>query len=283
MWTTNGPDSNLYGLEPNFGCCTSNMHQGWPKFAANLWMKTPEGGLAAVAYAPSKVSIDVNGVSVKVTLETDYPFADLLTFTVKADSPVGFPLVLRIPEWAHGAKLTMDGVDVGSPTPGTFHVVECEWNGETIITLELPMSVKTTRRYNNAISIERGPLVYSLKIGEEWTRVNADQPCRELPHADWEVRPTTPWNYALIVDESNPSASVTFETNPVGDCPFSPAGAPVIAKIKGRKLADWGIQHGWAYETPISPVQSAEPIEELTLIPYGCTNIRVTEFPVAGT
>ena len=54
MWSTNGPDSNLYGLEPNYGCCTSNMHQGWPKFASHLWMKTPDDGIAAVAYAPSR-------------------------------------------------------------------------------------------------------------------------------------------------------------------------------------------------------------------------------------
>ena len=40
LFTTNGPESNLFGLEPNFGCCTANMHQGWPKLAAHLWMKT---------------------------------------------------------------------------------------------------------------------------------------------------------------------------------------------------------------------------------------------------
>ena len=43
-WTSNGPESNLFGLEPNFGCCTANMHQGWPKFASSLWMATPDGG-----------------------------------------------------------------------------------------------------------------------------------------------------------------------------------------------------------------------------------------------
>jgi len=280
MWTTNGPDSNLYGLEPNFGCCTSNMHQGWPKFAANLWMRTEDGGLAAVAYAPSEVNIEVNGIPVSVTLETDYPFDDTLKFTVKADLPVRFALALRIPAWTHGVELTMDEIKVGSPTPGAFHVIESEWEGETVITLKLPMAVKTTRRYNKAISIERGPLVYSLKIGEQWTRVNADQPCRELPHADWEVRPTTPWNYALIVNENNPSESITFETCEVGDCPFSPEGAPVTAKVKGRILEGWGLANGWAYETPISPVETTGPVEELTLIPYGCTNIRITEFPV---
>lgn len=282
MWTTNGPDSNLYGLEPNFGCCTSNMHQGWPKFAANLWMRTDEGGIAAAVYAPSEVDFEASGVKVNVSLETDYPFSDTLKFTVKADSPVRFPLELRIPEWAEGASITMDDVLVGHPTPGTFHKVEAEWGDETVVTLTLPMPIITSRRYNNAMSIERGPLVYSLKIGEEWTQVNADQPYHEKPHADWEVRPTTPWNYALIIDESNPAASVSLENRAVGDCPFSPEGSPVVAKMKARRLPDWGMKNGWAYETPISPVETTEPIEEITLIPYGCTNIRITEFPMAS-
>jgi hypothetical protein len=51
-WTTNGPESNLFGLEPNFGCCTANFSQGWPKFAASLWMTPAQGGLVAAAYSP---------------------------------------------------------------------------------------------------------------------------------------------------------------------------------------------------------------------------------------
>ncbi len=54
LFTTNGPDSNIYGLEPNFGCCTANMHQGWPKLVAHLWMKTKDEGLVAAAWAPSR-------------------------------------------------------------------------------------------------------------------------------------------------------------------------------------------------------------------------------------
>ena len=127
--------------------------------------------------------------------------------------------------------------------------------------------------------MERGPLVYSLKLGEEWTRVNADKPHRELPHGDFEVRPTTPWNYGLLIDEAKPETSITFEEQPVGEQPFSPDGAGVIAKAKGRKLPGWKLAHGWAAEIPPGPQDSNEPLEDLTLIPYGCTNIRVTEFP----
>ena len=51
-WTTNGPESNLYGLAPHFGCCTANFHQGWPKFTQSLWMEAPDHGLVAALYAP---------------------------------------------------------------------------------------------------------------------------------------------------------------------------------------------------------------------------------------
>jgi DUF1680 family protein len=276
MWSTNGPESNTFGLEPNFGCCTANLHQAWPKLAASLWMTTPDEGVAAVAYAPSAVKFESKGVPVTVELDTGYPFREGLSFKVTADRPVTFPLMLRIPGWAKGAELK--GRD-GRPEPGTFLRLEREWRGTTEFELHLPMTVAVSRRYNNAVAVERGPLVYSLKIGEEWKRVNEDKPHREPPHADWEVRPTTDWNYALSIDEGRPELSVSFQEHELGDCPFSPDGVPVSATVKGRRI-DWGLKHGWAAETPVSPVRSEQPEEDLTLIPYGCTNLRVTEFPV---
>ncbi len=279
MWSTNGPESNIYGLEPNYGCCTANMHQGWPKLAAHLWMRTPDEGLALVAYAPSSVQCDIRGTPVGVALDTDYPFRETLTVTVKASAPVRFPLLLRVPAWAEDATLRAPGGPEVRLTPGTFHRLEQEWRGDTELQLRFPMKVATSRRYNDAIAIERGPLVYSLKLGETRTRVNADKPHRDLPHGDFEVRPTTPWNYALLVDESKPEANLTFQEQPVGAKPFSPEGAGVIAKVKGRKLPGWKLQHGWAGDVPAGEQTSDEPLEDLTLIPYGCTNIRVTEFP----
>ncbi len=97
VYTSNGPDSNIYGLEPHFGCCTPNHGQGWPKFAAHLWMRAAGGGLAAMAYAPCCVVTEIDGTSVSIEVDTEYPFGEEVRFMVHAEHPVRFPLQLRIP------------------------------------------------------------------------------------------------------------------------------------------------------------------------------------------
>jgi len=274
-WSTNGPDSNLFGLEPNYGCCTANMHQGWPKFAANLWMATVDGGLAAVAYGPSEVSTQVaDGVFVRIAETTDYPFRETVNLEVKTLRPVKFPLVLRIPSWAAGATVTVNGAALVGVESGSFHRVDREWKTGDLVELHFPMHVVNSTWYNNSMAVERGPLVFSLKIGESWSRLRQSGPA-----TDWEVYPTTPWNYALVVDPKNAAPSFTVTELPVGDQPFSLEGVPVEIAVKARRLPAWQIEDDSAGPLPVSPVTSKQPVETISLVPYGAAKLRITAFP----
>ncbi|MEZ4633538.1 MAG: glycoside hydrolase family 127 protein [Caldilineaceae bacterium] len=279
-WTTNGPESNLFGLEPNYGCCTANLSQGWPKFAAHLWMQDAEDNLAAVAYAPSSVKAQINGVDMEIRLETDYPFDDTLHFTVHVDEPVTFGVQLRIPAWAENAVLQTPNGQTEMPAAGGFHTLRRRWQGTEHFTLTLPMSAVVVDRPNGAVAVQRGPLVYVLQIGEDWQRVHEDRPHRELPHADWEVYATTPWNFALALNTDDPAHALTFERRPMPELPFDPHTAPVLAHVKGVRVDGWQAQNGFAAPPPAGPIQTDHLLESLILLPYGCTNLRVAEFPV---
>jgi hypothetical protein len=277
VYTNNGPASNIFGLEPNFGCCTANIHQGWPKFAAHLWMRSPDGGLAAVAYGPCEVNATAKGAPVRIQVETEYPFDERIRIAVDPEHAVTFPLHLRIPGWAAGATVRASNGDRFAVEPGTFVNVTREWRPGDTVEIRFPMAPRLERRFNNSVALHRGPLVFSLKIREEWRQVGG-----ELPHGDWEVYPLEDWNYGLRIDEGRPGASVSVEFRGVGSAPFWPEGAPVVAKVRGRRVPGWGLERNAAAPPPPCPVSSSEPERDLVLIPYGSTNLRVTEFPVLG-
>ena len=282
-WTTNGPESNIYGLEPNFGCCTANMHQGWPKFAASLWMATPDEGLAAIAYGPSVVSTAVRGgVRVRITEDTIYPFAGDVRFVVNPAVPAGFPLALRVPLWATRARLAVNGkLEAGSLTPGGFHTIDRKWKKGDEVVLHLPLQIRASQWYHDSVALERGPLIFSLKIDEQWRKLDhgMSHPARP-PASDWEVLPSTPWNYGLLLDDpARPEESVRVVEKAMGQFPFSAEGTAVELVVKGRRIPDWKLIEGSAGPLPASPVTSRERVESLILVPYGAAKLRITAFP----
>jgi hypothetical protein len=279
-WTTDGPESNLYGLEPNFGCCTANFHQGWPKFAASLFMLSgaqdsdAQDGLVAAAYAPCEVHTRLRGTDVHVVEETGYPFRDSVRMTVNPAAPLRFPLQLRIPAWATGATITINGQAAPAPAAGSFARVERTWKPGDRVEIVLPMSVRVSRGFHDSIAVERGPLVFSYSIGESWVKLRD----RGMT-ADWQVFPTAQWNYALKLDSDSPAKSIAVEQAEVGERPFAARNTPVKLKVKARKLLDWRAEDGVANPVPPSPVASDQPEEMITLIPYAAAKLRITAFP----
>jgi hypothetical protein len=275
QWSTNGPDANLYGLTPEFGCCTANMHQGWPKFVGSLWMGTADGGLAAVAYGPSEVEAIVGeNVKVHILEDTEYPFRETLRMTVDPAVPVKFPLKLRIPGWSNEAAIAVNGVDIQGVHNGAYLVINRIWKQGDRVEAKFPMHPRISRWENNSIAVERGPLVFSLKMGESWSKLDEDA---RAP--DWEVRPTTPWNYGLMIDAAHPAASIKVVESPIGQYPFAENEAPVELIMRARRVPEWQAVDGSAGPLPMSPVKSLSPEETVTLVPYGAAKLRITAFP----
>jgi DUF1680 family protein len=267
-WTTDGPESNLYGLDPNFGCCTANFHQGWPKLTASLWMTNSDDGLVAAIYAPCEVQTMIRKTSIRITEETDYPFRDRIRIAVHPDKPLNFPLQLRIPAWAKGASIRVNGQSQPAPQPGSFAKIERTWKSGDTVEVVLPLEPGTSKGFNNSIAFERGPLLFSYPIGEDWLKLRD----RGMT-ADWQVYPTTQWNYAVHTD------SIKATEAPVAEGPFTLKDAPVKLEVKARKIPAWVAEDGVANPVPQSPVTTDQPEETVTLVPYAAAKLRITAFP----
>jgi len=272
-WTTDGPESNLFGLEPNFGCCTANYHQGWPKFAASLWMASADDGLVAAVYGPSEAHVMLGGTNVYVVEETEYPFHGKIHITVNPEKPLSFPLRLRIPSWAIGATIKVNGELQETPSPGSFARLVRHWQTGDKVEIEFPMHVRAVPGYKGSVSLERGALVFAFPIKQDWLKLRD----RGFT-ADWQVYPASQWNYALICKEGN-VANLTVSESALPDCPFGEDGAPVTLQVSARKIVEWREEDGASAPPPLSPVKTTEPIETIQLIPYAAAKLRITSFP----
>lgn len=269
----------------NYRCCQHNVSHGWPYYAEHLWMATPGDGLAAVLYSACQVTarVGAEGRLVTISEETHYPFLGEVRLRLAMDEPVAFPLFLRVPNWCKAARVRVNGdvVAVGA-RPGHFVRIAGTWHSGDAVTLDLPMEVVVKRWHRNhgSVSVSRGPLTYSARIGERWERYGGTD---QWPA--YEVFPTTPWNYGLVLDAASPESGISVEeTGFVSNQPFSPEGAPVRLVARAKRIPNWKVIPDLALidELQDSPVRSSEPEERITLIPMGCARLRVSAFPVIG-
>ncbi len=282
-------------------CCQHNHTSGWMNFAETAWMATPDAGLAAVLYAPGEVTAKVGAHdgSVTIVTETKYPFDDTIRFNVKSDAAgAAFPIYLRIPDWAEGASVSINGKRQGDPLKtGAYAKLSGNWKSGDTIDLKLPMkiTIRTWEKNRNSVSINHGPLTYSLKIDETYNVVEGTKTAmgdsgwqKGVDQSKWptrEILPASPWNYGLILDRAHPEKSVEVVKKnwPSDDYPFTNADAPIELKVKGKAIPSWTLdEHGLCGAVPQSPVRSDQPTVDLTLVPMGGARLRVSAFPTVA-
>lgn len=274
------------------------MHQGWPKFAASLWMATNDNGLAVVAYSPSIVKAKVGkGTEVTITEVTEYPFKGDIMLKINSPGSVRFPLYLRVPGWSDPVNFNFRGRTITGIAGETVRLEE-KWEDGDQITFRLPMEIRFEKRYNNSVSVLRGPLYFSLRIDKEFNsiKLNYDN-FGYKGSVDWEIRPKSSWNYGLMIDNINPDRGFKVAENPLTTYPFADKGdmvwsadsakymvwdkeAPVVITTRGMTIPGWSLKDNSADIPPVSPVMADSTPEVIQLVPYGSARLRITEFPV---
>lgn len=277
--------NNVLGMRSGYSCCLANMHQGWTKFTTHLWYGTQGNGLAALHYSPSTVQAKLGATQTEVTIKetTAYPFDDVIHFEISAKSPVEFPLELRVPSWCAEATVLLNGQELQREQGGKMITINRRWKPGDKLTLQLPMQVTTSNWGRNSRAVERGPLVYALKLNELWQQQTDE---KEGPY--FTVHTTDPWNYGLLdsVVKNAANAMQVRKVKPVDETfVWSLAHAPIEITAAGRRIPAWQIVNDVAPQ-PVTARDglfmgpTAPEVEKITLVPIGCTKVRIVAFPV---
>lgn len=262
LFRTNNEEAHLFGLEPHFGCCTSNFNQGWPKLALSAFMHRENTVIAAVP-----VPSELHTAAQTVRLETNYPFENRLTYHIDAAAP--FTFEVRLPSFAE--NVTVDGVPLGGELK-----LELRAGEQRTVTVEFEVTPHFQARPHGLNTVRCGSLVFALPIAYETQMAEyaKDGVVRKFPYCDYQLIPKSEWAFGFA------DTSLTVSRHPIADRPFSESAPAVTVQARLSKI-DWGLEDGFetvCAKVPQSRTALSEP-QEVTLIPYGCAKLRITELP----
>jgi DUF1680 family protein len=278
----------MFFFDPNdHRCCQHNFGHAWPYLAENLIQATLDRGAAVAFPIAGSARLKVgpgDGSDVTLSTTSHYPFDGPVTVSVQTAAPVAFPLYIRVPGWCPRVDLAINGQPQPVDSkPDSFLKIERTWaQGDTVtFTYAMPITLRVWKANHNSVSVDRGPLTYSLEIGEAATHVGGTP---EWPGT--ELQPSTPWNVALVLNHPNDPAAnfqVLERPWPASDMPFTHEGTPIVLEAQGRLVPEWTLD-SFGLVTPLqdSPVKTGSPVQTIRLIPMGAARLRISAFPVAG-
>ncbi|KAH7337452.1 hypothetical protein B0J17DRAFT_663043 [Rhizoctonia solani] len=274
---SDGPYANVFGLEPDYPCCTVNHMQGFPKFVAAAFVKTPDGsGLVQVYNGPFKVETTLREENrVSVVVDTPYPFGDTVDISITATH--SFDYFVNLPHWAIDENRVSVKTDLREDIP--MDITDSRLlrlrvrAGNSRFHISYKPSIIVESRSRGTVALHRGALHYAYDIPSKIKVI--DRHPNESRAVDLEMTPSGPWQYAI--DPSN----VQYEqiSDKLGSPVFDHDGSSTSLLVSAC-LVEWGIGGETFAKPPPENPECLGPVKTIRLIPYGSTKLRISEFPV---
>jgi hypothetical protein len=161
-------------------CCTMNVAR-LVASVGGYFYSTAEDTLAVHLYGGNSARLSVGGKAVQIRQKADYPWSGRIAITLEPESPAEFTLKLRIPGWARGEKLSVNGTAVDTSARNLGYVeIRRRWSSGDRVELDLPMPVERVYSHPEVradigrVALKRGPLVYCVE--------EADNPALSVNH-----------------------------------------------------------------------------------------------------
>ena len=202
-------------------CCPPNVLRTIAEVGGYAYGKSDDA-IWINLYGDNRLSTKLKGQPLRLLQKTNYPWDGHIKITIEESPPTEFSLKLRIPGWAEGASLKVNGaVATAAAKPGTYANVRRVWKAGDIVELEPPMSAQLVEanplveETNNQVAVKRGPIVYCLEspdlpdgvsVQDIAIRVDGDLSSKydanllngvAVVEATFEVRPSGDWNGKL--------------------------------------------------------------------------------------
>lgn len=283
-------DQVTYGPNHYPMCCNPNATRVFPYFTQRMWMKTPGNGLAAVLYGPSEISFTPDNAENPVTIkeETRYPFSDEIRFHFSGANASSFPLTLKIPVWCNNPEIKINNQSINfTKNDNNAVTIERTWEDGDEIILYLPMKIQLDfNDYAEMVSVNRGPILYSLNIPSRMEKVHPVAP--GYHYYNFFPDPEFDWNVALTFFEANPDTSFSYveSETPVDDDELwkKPAGK---IHTEVQVIDHWchtcSAKHIDQPPIPMTPIyrrwRDVSQNKNIELVPFGTTQLRISTFP----
>ncbi len=286
----------VYAPNFNVACCPAQSIRIYPEYIRTMFLKDKTNNLYLPVYGPCKAQLKTDeGGAITIDEETLYPFDETIRLKIQSERSWKKTIYLRRPDWCKSYKIILNGKDITtvSNVKNEWISLDNNWKNDLVeITFVMePRVVAIKDAYFSTEplrTIECGPLLFSLPYKEIWTPIPGN-PKTPLPK-DWSWFDVTcngmPGFFALPLDaiaDGKNIKKIKCESNyPWIDSPIK-LSVPMLRAQKHAWPARFYDQHhnSMPYCNPVTPDEGAA-IENIILVPYGCTNLRLTCFPISS-